>query len=184
MILNSRNNLFNFKFNRNFIPKEVAEKYRPYLNRMPGNLISEPIDFVNYSIQGVAIPGLAFDPVQQSPNDGTIIYHRGSIPIQNTIADRQVKVELQLLDGYINYWILQDTLLYYYSKTTKKPFIEDLKLQIMDAEGINVMSCMFEKPVFNEISELELNMSSNVAEFATFTLNFYYNKFNIKLEID
>ena len=119
-----------------------------------------------------------------SPSKTEVRLTLDSIPIQNTIADRQVKVELQLLDGYINYWILQDTLLYYYSKTTKKPFIEDLKLQIMDAEGINVMSCMFEKPVFNEISELELNMSSNVAEFATFTLNFYYNKFNIKLEID
>jgi len=184
MILNSRNNLFNFKFNRNFIPKEVADKYRKYLNRMPGNIMTEPIDFVNYSIQGVSIPGIAFDPIEQSPNDGTKTYHRGSIPIQNTIADRQVTVELQLLDGYINYWILQDTLLYYYSKANKKPFLEDLKLQIMDAEGIHVMSAIFEKPIMNEISELELNMSSNVAEFATFTLNFYYNKFNIKLEID
>ena len=184
MILNSRNNLFNFKFNRKFIPEAVATKYRPYLDRMPGNVISEPIDYVNYSIQGMSIPGISFDPVEISPNDGSKIYHRGAIPIQNTVADRQITVELQLLDGYINYWILQDTLLYYYSKTEKKPFLDDLKLQIMDAEGIHVMSAMFEKPIFNEISELELNMSSNIAEFATFTLNFYYNTFNIKLEID
>jgi hypothetical protein len=184
MILNSRNNLFNFKFNRNFIPKEVADKYKPYLNKMPGNLITEPIDFVNYSIQGISMPGLSFDPIEQSPNDGTITYHRGSIPIQNTIAERQISVELQLLDGYINYWILQDTLLYYYSKENKNPFIDDLKLQIMDAEGNHVISAAFEKPIFNEISDLELNMSSNIAEFATFTLNFYYNRFNIKLEID
>jgi hypothetical protein len=27
-------------------------------------------------------------------------------------------------------------------------------------------------------------MSSNIAEFTTFELNFYYNKFNIVLEID
>ena len=184
MILNSRNNLFNFKFNRKFIPEPVAAKYRPYLNRMPGNLIPEPIDYVNYSIQGMSILGISFDPVETSPNDGSKIYHRGAIPIQNTVADRQITVELQLLDGYINYWILQDTLLYYYSKTEKKPFLQDLKLQIMDSEGIHVMSAMFEKLIFNEISELELNMSSNIAEFATFTLNFYYQRFDIKLEID
>ena len=151
MILNSRNNLFNFKFPRTFVPKEVADKYRKYLNRMPGNLITEPIDFINYSIQGVALPGLSFDPIEQAPNDGTITYH---------------------------------TLLYYYSKDIRKPFLDDLKLQILDAEGIHVMSAVFEKPIMNSITELELNMSSNIAEFNTFTLNFYYNKFNLKLEID
>lgn len=183
MILNSRNNLFNFKFPRNFIPKEVADKYRKYLNRMPGNLMSEPIDYINYSIQGMSIPGISFDPITQAPNDGTTTYHRGSIPIQNTI-ERQFTIEMQLLDGYINYWIMQDTLLYYYSKAKKEPFIDDLKLQILDGEGIHVMSAVFEKPIMNSISELELNMSTNIAEFASFQMNFYYNKFNIKLEID
>jgi|GEM_PF-762191 hypothetical protein len=183
MILNSRNNLFNFKFPRKFIPIEVADKYRKYLNRMPGNLMTEPIDFINYSIQGVSLPGISFDPIEQSPNDGTTTYHRGAVPIQNTI-ERQFQVELQLLDGFINYWIMQDTLLYYYSRQKKEPFTDDLKLQILDAEGIHVMSAVFEKPIFNSISELELNMSSNIAEFSTFTLNFYYNKFNLTLEID
>jgi hypothetical protein len=54
----------------------------------------------------------------------------------------------------------------------------------MDAEGIHLMSAVFEKPILNSISDLELNMSSNIAEFTTFDLNFYYNKFNIILEID
>lgn len=183
MILNSRNNLFNFKFPRTFIPKEVADKYRPYLNRIPGNILEEPIDFINYSVQGLSMPGINFDPISQSPNDGTITYHRGSIPIQNTI-ERQFSVELQLLDGFVNYFIMQDTLLYYYSKQVRDPFINDLKLQIMDSEGIHLMSAVFEKPILNSISELELNMSSNVAEFSVFTLNFYYNKFNILPEID
>lgn len=183
MILNSRNNLFNFRFPRTFIPTEVIEKYKKYLNRMPGNIITEPIDFINYSIQGVQLPGINFDPIQQAPNDGTITYHRGAVPIQNTI-ERQFTVEMQLLDGYINYWIMQDTLLYYYSKSKKEPFINDLKLQILDAEGIHIMSAVFEKPILNSISELELNMSSNIADFNTFSLNFFYNKFNLILEID
>lgn len=183
MILNSRNNLFNFRFPRNFIPEEVAAKYTTYLNRMPGNLITEPIDFINYSIQGISMPGISFDPIETAPNDGTVTYHRGSIPIQNTI-DRQFSVSMQLLDGYINYWIMQDTLLYYYSKGVRQPFLDNIKLQIMDAEGIHIMSAVFEKPIMNSISELDLNMSSNLAEFNTFDINFFYNKFNIVLEID
>ncbi len=183
MILNSRNNLYNFKLPRNFIPKEVADKYRKYLNRMPGNIISEPIDYINYSIQGINMPGISFDPISQTNNDGTRRYFRGAIPIQNTI-ERQIKITMQLLDGFINYWIMQDTLLYYYSKEVREPFTEDLKLQIMDAEGIHLISAVFEKPILHNISELDLNMSQNVAEFNTFDINFTYNKFNIQLELD
>ena len=50
MILNSRNNLFEFKFPRKFIPEEVAAKYKNYLNRIPGSVLSEPVDYINYSI--------------------------------------------------------------------------------------------------------------------------------------
>lgn len=183
MIVNSRNNLFNFKLPRTFIPQEVVDKYRKYLNRIPGNLVTEPIDFVNYSIQGVNLPGISFDPISQNNNDGTTRYFRGALPIQNLI-DRTFTLKMQLLDGYINYWILQDTLLYYYSKDVKKPYIDDLKLQIMDNEGIHLVSAVFERPIMHEISELDLNMGSNVAEFETFDVKFTYNKFNIELEID
>ncbi len=183
MILNSRNNLFNFQFPRTFIPKEVADKYKKYLNRMPGNIITEPIDFVNYSIQGINVPGISFDPVTQNNNDGTTRYFRGATPIQNLI-ERQFSVTMQSLDGFINYWIMQDTLLYYYSKGVVEPFTNDIKLQLMDGEGIHLVSVVFEKPIMNSISELDLNMSQNIAEFNTFDINFYYNKFNIELEID
>ena len=49
MLLDARNNLFEFHFPRNFIPKEIADKYKPYLNRMPGNVIEDPLDFLNYT---------------------------------------------------------------------------------------------------------------------------------------
>ena len=45
------------------------------------------------------------------------------------------------------------------------------------------MSVVFEKPIFNSISELELNMSNNIAEFTTFDVTFRYNKFNLINEL-
>lgn len=182
MILNSRSNLYNFKFPKRFIPQEVADKYKPYLNRMPGNLIEEPIDFINYTVQGISMPGISFDPAEQNFNDGTTVFKRGYTPIQN-LVDREVTVTMQLLDGFINYWILTDALLYHYNRDNENPYIDDLKLQITDAEGIHIMSVVFEKPVFNSISELELNMASNIAEFSTFNVTFKYNKFNLYNEL-
>ena len=183
MLLNSRSNLYNFKFPKGFIPNEVAEKYKPYLNKLPGNLVEEPLDFINYSIQGVSFPGLSFDPSEQNFNDGTSVYKRGAIPIQNMV-DRQLTVTLQLLDGFINYWIMVDSLLWHYSRTNKKSYLDDLKLQLLDAEGLHVMSAVFEKPIMNSISELDLNMAQNIADFSTFDMTFYYNKFNLINELD
>ena len=183
MILNSRNNSYDFRFPRKFIPEEVAEKYKKYLNRVPGGLLAEPIDFVNYSIQGLNVPGVSLDPISQQDNDGTTRYHRGAIPIQNTV-ERQFTVTMQLLDGYINYWIMLDTLLYYYARTTEPPFTENLVLRIMDAEGIGMASMVFEQPIMNSINELNLNFAENVSEFSTFEVTFFYNKLNLKIEID
>ena len=183
MILNSRNNSYDFRFPRNFIPEEVVEKYKKYLNRVPGGLLAEPVDFVNYSIQGINIPGITFDPITQADNDGTTRYHRGAVPIQNTIQ-REFTVTFQLLDGFINYWIMMDTLLYYYARTTKEPYIEPFTLRILDAEGASVAYMQFEKIIMNSINELNLTMSENVADFATFEVNFFYNKLNLRMEID
>ena len=139
--------------------------------------------FINYSIQGVSIPGISFDPITQADNDGTTRYHRGAVPIQNTVQ-REFTVTMQLLDGFINYWIMTDTLLYYYARTTKEPYIEPMTLRILDAEGASVAFMQFEKIIMNSINELNLNMAENVADFATFEVNFFYNKFNLRMEID
>ena len=183
MILDSRNNSFDFRFPRKFIPQEIVDKYKPYLNKIPGNLFEDPIDFINYGIQSINLPGITFDPVSQADNDGTVRYFRGKVPIQNTI-ERQFTVTMQLIDGYINYWMMTDILLYYYAPTTKQKHITDLKLGILDAEDLVLANITFEKPILNQISELNLNMAENVAEFNTFDLNFYYNKFHIKIDVD
>ena len=183
MVLNSRNNGFDFRFPRGFIPAEVSEKYKKYLNKVPGGLLSEPVDFVNYSIQGINIPGISFDPLTQEDNDGTKRYHRGAMPIQNTI-NREFTVTMQLLDGFINYWIMMDTLLYYYARSTKQAYIDPLTLRILDAEGSSVAYMEFTDCIMNSINELSLNFAETTASFSTFEVTFFYNKLNLRLEVE
>ena len=184
MILNSRNNSFDFRFPRGFVPKEVADKYKKYINNVPGGLLSEPVDFINYSIQGINIPGVSFNPLTQEDNDGSIRYHRGAIPIQNTI-NREFTVTMQLLDGFINYWIMIDTLLWYYARSTKQSHIESpLTLRILDAEGASVAYMEFTDCIMNSINELNLNFAENVASFQTFEVTFFYNRLNLRLELE
>jgi len=183
MILNSRNDLFDFRFPRTFVPEEIAKKYEPYLNRIPGNLFENAIDFINYGIQGINIPAMGFEPVEQSDNPGRTRYFRGRSPMNKTF-DKQFTVTMQLMDGYINYWMMTDLLLYYHHGTTKQKHLDNLSLNISDAEGIIMTSISFEQPIMNQMSELTLNMAENVADFSTFDVNFYYNRFVIKIRPD
>ena len=79
---------------------------------------------------------------------------------------------------------MMDTLLYYYARTTKEPYIQGLTLRILDSEGSSVAYMQFERVIMNSINELSLSMADNVAEFSTFEVTFFYNKLNLRLEIE
>lgn len=55
--LSPRYDLFRFNFPKDFLPKEVEEKYAKILAQ-DANVIHSPIDYLNESIQGVTFPGI------------------------------------------------------------------------------------------------------------------------------
>jgi hypothetical protein len=183
MLLNSRDNLFEFNFPRNFIPTHIINKYKPYLNRIPGNIIFEPIDFINYTIQGINVPGFGFDPVEQMRAGGRKIQYRDSKP-DSELSQKELIVQFQLVDGYVNYWILLETLKYYYDMDTRQPFTENLNLRITDGEGNSLVTARLISPLMQQIDDLNMSFANNVAEFRTFNVTFVYNFLDIIIELD
>ena len=55
--LSPRYDLFRFNFPIDFLPEEIEEKYSKILNKDP-NVLINPIDYLNESIQGVTFPGI------------------------------------------------------------------------------------------------------------------------------
>ena len=53
--LSGKNNNFRFAFSKPFVPQEIEDKYSPVLNRIPGNMCTTVLDFLNYSIKSVNI---------------------------------------------------------------------------------------------------------------------------------
>lgn len=183
MILSARNNQFKFEFPRNFIPKEIADKYRPYLNRIPGGLIKEPIDYFNYGIQSMNLPGPSFDPVTQNDFPGTTRRFRTSLPKQE-LFDKTLTVTMQAFDGWVNYWMAVELFDYYYKLDGKNPFVpEGVGLQMLDGEGNIFVTIQLKDMIMNGVSALDLNFSSNTIEFQTFDIDFTYNILDIKVNL-
>lgn len=190
MILNSRNNLFVFNFPKAFMPDEIAERYRPYLNRIPGNMITRPIDFLNYSIQSVNLPGPSYSPVDQVGKHGSTRNHRDSKPLQE-LYSKEMTITFQLLDGYINYWMMMDIFNYWYSfpNTPDNTFVKDpylpvgMNVRILDSEGNGLVTTEMKRVLYTELSSLEMSFSENTPDFTTFDASFVYNELITKIEL-
>ena len=182
MLYNSRNNLFQFNFPKTFMPKEISKKYKTYLNRIPGNVIEEPIDFINYTIQSINIPGMGFDPVEQAKYPGRSIQWRDARPEQE-LFQKEATITFQLVDGFINYWMMLDILKHYYSFQNPQPFIEDLNVRMLDGERHSIVTARLSRVLMKSISDLSLSYASNVAEFTTFDLTIGYNELDVVIEL-
>tara|TARA_B100000519_G_C14202648_1_gene418677 strand:- start:236 stop:1090 length:855 start_codon:yes stop_codon:yes gene_type:complete len=181
MLLNARNNLFSFNFPRNFVPADIAQKYKPYLNRIPGNVIEEPVDFINYTIQGCNFPSVSQSPVETMAR-GSTRFHRSVKP--GVVDDKTFTITMQLVDGYVNYWIMRDLFTRYYDhKETREHFLEDLALNITDSEGNVIVTVLMMYPIMLGVGELSMSFASNVAEFTTFDVAFQYNRLKLDNQI-
>lgn len=180
----ARNNTYIFNFPKTFIPNEIEERYRPYLERMPGNTFVSALDYLNYSIQSINLPGPNYIPVDQNDFPGNTRRFRSSLPTQE-LYSKELNVTCKSLDGFINYWLALDLWMYWYELDGKTPYIPDPPgIQIFDGEGNIVMTVQLERMIFQSITDLDLDFSSNTVSFKTFTMTFIYNLIDFKINFD
>lgn len=183
MFLSGRNNQYKFEFPRNFIPTEIADKYRPYITRIPGGLIKEPIDYFNYGIQSMNLPGPTFTPIEQQDYPGNVRRFRVAKPRQE-LFEKSLTVTMQAFDGWVNYWMAVEIFQYYFGLSGLEPCLpEGVGIQMMDGEGNIFITAKLRNMIMNSISSLDLNFSSNTIEFQTFDIEFTYNQLEIYLNI-
>jgi hypothetical protein len=192
MIPFSRGDLFRVVLPKVFIPKNIKEFYYPYVFRMP-IMIKDISDLINYSIQSITVPTFNYDPVQQKLNPNKQTKHkpewhlaknanwRSSINSKD-LPDNTFTITFSLLDGYINYWILLSTYLYYYGFENKQTHTCDIPVRIVDSEGNVMFSVLYKDVLFTGLSEYQISYSDLVQEFKTFDCTFTFNEMEMKFE--
>jgi len=177
MILNSKNNNFIVRFNKGFIYPEIVQRYETYLKRLP--LPYESVqDYLTASIQAVSFPSVDIEPVEQTLYEDPHSSKGGKR--FETYLDRSFTITFKTYEGYINYWIMFDLIRQYYDLDNTDEYLPDINLTFMDHTGFELMTINFNQIVLTGLSELELNYSSNTAEFRTFTAKFKYNYIKIQ----
>ena len=182
MFLNSRQNSFIFNFPKGFFPAAVEQKYKGYLERMPVPFDSIR-DFMNHTIQSVTFPTITMsDTVEQTRTTGFKQRYKNAINIQNLIS-RDFTVTFKLVEGYLNYWILFETMVDYFDFKNPEQYLPAIPMRMLDNDGVMMVSIVFHEVMLLGMSTLTLNYSSTTPQFSTFTASFKCNSVEIKLEI-
>lgn len=191
--LSPRYDLFRFQFPRDFLPKEVEEKYIKIINKEPG-VITSCIDYLNESIQGTNLPGVSdvnVSQVQHSSNiiertskrlnvepKTDIIHTSSSNPLDK--INKEFKVTLRMNQGLYNYFMLYETLFHYICKPILRDEEPVLYIELMDEDGVVRSRIKYIDCHMDGIDGLDFTFNKTERDSGTFDITFKFN--NIDFE--
>lgn len=180
MILNPKASNFYFNFPKGFFSERVVEKYTKYIEKQPIPFESVQ-QYVNSTIQSISFPSLSIDTVEQVRPLGKKITYKSATPIQDLFS-KEITINFKSTDGFINYFIMLDTILDFLNFGNPQVFVQSLPLRILDNEGNVVFSVVFDEVLFSSFGGLELNYTNNNPSYTGFSLGFTCNYLDVKFE--
>ena len=183
-----RFDLFTLRFPKNFIPKEIQQKYDKILNKY-NSPIRSSIDFLNEGIVSVAFPGINESIITQQQtgynNDinrhepsSEVVYRSTSNPLE--LINRTLSVTFLHKQGFVNYFMLYEIWFHYFCKSTKskESCLDMLYIEILDSSGKVIAQLEMYDIFFSSMDGLEFDFSKISLSDDTFTANFNFNNLN------
>ena len=191
--LSPRYDLFKFSFPKDFLPKEVEEKYQKLLNKNQAVIIT-PIDYLNESIQVFNFPGISDILVQQQQHSSNnikrglgkinvepktdITYQTTSNPLDK--ITKEFKVTFRFNQGLYNYFMLYETIFHQVCKPIERGHIPVLYIELLGESGVITSRILFKDILIDGIDGLEFNYNKVERDSGTFDVTFKFN--NIDFE--
>lgn len=194
--LKGRQDGFRLLLPKDFIPKHVEEKYSKILQE-GRSFIVKPIDFLNETIQKVQVLGFNNASIAQ------VQARRGEVPVgsnrirQNqfmhggsdtiyrspanpeSLIDKTLNITFRHTLGYLNYFILFESFLHFYSRDAKSSELPKLlQIELMNGKGSIYARINIKDPVIDGIDMLDFDYTQPIAQSQTFNMIIKYSDFD------
>ena len=186
--LSPRYDLFRFALPKDFLPKEVEDKYARIINQNNA-VITSPIEYLNESIQAINFPGISDIIVQQqqhSFNDierkkGKInvepkremIYQTPANPLDR--IEQSFKVTFRTNQGLYNYFMLYETIFHQICKPLDRGHQPVFFIELLSETGTIISKIIFKDVLIDGIEGLEFNYSKIERDAGTFDVTFKFS---------
>lgn len=196
--LRGRQDYFRLNFPKEFIAKEIEEKYTKILQDKH-SFITTPIDFINETIQSVEVLGFTDAVIaQQQTGRGTrasssdrimqnkflhtssdVNYRSEVNPIN--LIDKTLNVNFRHTLGFVNYFLLFENFFYQYQRDTKyENLIPNLFIDIMDNIGNIYSRIEIIHPVISGMDMLSLDFTQPLAQSQSFKIEFKFSNIDFQ----
>lgn len=197
--LSPREDLFEFEFPKDFIPDEIKDKYAKVIYNAGKGVITDPIAYLNESIQGISIPGISSMTIEQTMPGGS--HPMGSLhkmpshtEVEPTadnftyspanplsLIDREFTVTLRKNQGLYNYFMLYETAFFKLCKQYEYNEKDDLfTVYILNEHGNIASKILIYQPRLDSIEGMSFSYNKTERSTDTFDLKFKFN--NIDFE--
>lgn len=200
--LTPRYDLFRFLLPKDFLPKEIEDKWKKFINREPG-VIATPIDYLNESIQSITIPGMSdlnitqpqhsTNPIHRASSDGHNLGRINVEPSQNNNyrspanplekIERKFTVTFRFNQGLYNYFMLYETLFHRYCKHLNYEDGEDFYIDILNEDGVAITRIHLMQCLMDGIDGLEFGYDKVDRQSDTFTVTWTFNNIDMDFNI-
>lgn len=199
MSLKSRTDGFRLLLPKEFIVPEIQEKYTRVIQSKTG-YFTEPIEFLNETIQGINVLGFnqgtfqqaqpnygrkpLIDPRRQKQNEfaypaSEFSYRSQVSPIE--LIDKTINIIFRHTLGFLNYFLLFENFFYLYTRDTDSDkLIPNINIDIFNEKGSIYSRIVLMDPVINGIDMLNLNYTAPVAQSQTFNMEIKYSNFDFQ----
>lgn len=191
--LKGRRDGFRLLLPKEFLYKDIEEKYTKILKEKKGNFLN-PIDFINESIQRIQVLGFneAVFNQQLQPKTGTPIINPERIrqneflypstesvyrsPASGTaLIDRTLNIEFRHSLGFLNYFMIFENFWYMYSRDMNySDMMHHIYIDIFNEIGEIYCKINLIDPIINGIDMLDLDFTQPVAQSQSFKVEFKY----------
>jgi len=176
MRISSQNNQFLFNFPSDFISKEVDDRIKKYMynNWIP---YMDSMSYLNSSIKEIVFPSITYEGSEQTHKYGKKIEYKPAGNIHDTY-NNTLDITFRSVDSHSNYFMMQQIFNEYYNNT-KKYYIPDISLHILDKDGDFLYSVVFRSSLLKSLSETRFMYQSIDVSEQTFTVTFKFNFIDI-----
>jgi hypothetical protein len=193
--LKGRQDKFRLQFPKEFIPKEIEEKYTKIL-REQHSFINKPIEFLNETIQKIDILGFNNATVTQEftrhgepmmnqnrkaqnyfPHSASSVVYRAATNPESLI-DKTLNVTFRHTLGYLNYFMLFESFMYLYCRDMRnKDLPNELYIDLFNHKGSVYSRIVLKDPVIDGMDMLSFDYTQPIAQSQTFNIIIKYSDF-------
>ena len=191
--LKGKQDAFRLTLPKEFLMPEILEKYTKVL-RKAHSFYTEPIDFLNETIQGVDVLGFTQATVQQqqhgtgtwATDESTIeanrflhtasdyTYRSEVNPLQ--LIDKTIRIKFRHTLGFVNYFMLFENFFWQYKRDTpynKLP--EAFTIYLLDDMFTEYAKITLFRPIMDGMDMISFDCTSPVAQSQTFNVEMKYS---------